>query len=100
MQDPARRLELLNTENSRRLEEMRVTVDEKLQLTLETRLGESFRLVSERLEQVQRGLGEMQHLAVGVGDLKRILGNVSTRGAWGWTSTSCARTFPTAPSRS
>ncbi len=78
-----RRLELLNTENSRRLEEMRATVDEKLQSTLETRLGESFRLVSERLEQVHRGLGEMQHLAVGVGDLKRVLGNVTTRGAWG-----------------
>ena len=78
-----RRLELLNTENSKRLEEMRATVDEKLQSTLETRLGESFRLVSERLEQVHRGLGEMQHLAAGVGDLKRILGNVTTRGAWG-----------------
>jgi DNA recombination protein RmuC len=67
----------------RRLEEMRATVDEKLQSTLETRLGESFRLVSERLEQVHRGLGEMQHLAAGVGDLKRVLGNVTTRGAWG-----------------
>jgi len=62
---------------------MRLTVDEKLQSTLETRLGESFRLVSERLEQVHKGLGEMQTLAAGVGDLKRVLGNVTTRGAWG-----------------
>src|SRR5437764_15206254 len=62
---------------------MRQTVDEKLQATLETRLGESFRLVSERLEQVHKGLGEMQNLASGVGDLKRVLGNVTTRGAWG-----------------
>jgi DNA recombination protein RmuC len=67
----------------RRLEQMRQTVDEKLQSTLETRLGESFRLVSERLEQVHRGLGDMQKLASGVGDLKRILTNVTTRGAWG-----------------
>jgi len=62
---------------------MRVTVDEKLQTTLETRLGQSFKLVSERLEQVQRGLGEMQQLATGVGDLKRVLTNVKTRGSWG-----------------
>lgn len=67
----------------KRLETMRQTVDEKLQTTLETRLGESFRLVSERLEQVHRGLGEMQNLASGVGDLKRVLSNVTTRGAWG-----------------
>lgn len=66
-----------------RLEQMRATVDEKLQTTLETRLGESFRIVSERLEQVHRGLGEMQSLATGVGDLKRVLSNVTTRGAWG-----------------
>lgn len=66
-----------------RLEQIRQTVDEKLQTTLETRLGESFRLVSERLEQVHRGLGEMQNLAAGVGDLKRVLSNVTTRGAWG-----------------
>jgi len=66
-----------------RLEQMRQTVDEKLQTTLETRLGESFRLVSERLEQVHKGLGEMQNLASGVGDLKRVLSNVTTRGAWG-----------------
>jgi DNA recombination protein RmuC len=62
---------------------MRATVDEKLQSTLETRLGESFKQVSDRLEQVHRGLGEMQNLAVGVGDLKRVLGNVKTRGGWG-----------------
>jgi DNA recombination protein RmuC len=62
---------------------MRATVDDRLQATLEQRLGDSFRLVSERLEQVHRGLGEMQALAVGVGDLKRVLGNVKTRGTWG-----------------
>ncbi|HYA17915.1 MAG TPA: DNA recombination protein RmuC [Bryobacteraceae bacterium] len=67
----------------RRLEQMRQTVDEKLQSTLESRLGESFRIVSERLEQVHKGLGEMQNLASGVGDLKRVLSNVTTRGAWG-----------------
>ena len=69
--------------NERKLEEMRATVDEKLQGTLEKRLGESFQLVSERLEQVQRGLGEMQTLASGVGDLKKVLSNVKTRGNWG-----------------
>jgi DNA recombination protein RmuC len=62
---------------------MRATVDEKLQSTLETRLGQSFQLVSERLEAVQRGLGEMQALAAGVGDLKRVLTNVKTRGTFG-----------------
>jgi DNA recombination protein RmuC len=62
---------------------MRQTVDEKLHATLEHRLGESFKLVSERLEQVHRGLGEMQSLATGVGDLKRVLSNVKTRGIWG-----------------
>ncbi|HTA44187.1 MAG TPA: DNA recombination protein RmuC [Bryobacteraceae bacterium] len=77
------RLQLLQTDNSAKLEQMRQTVDEKLQSTLETRLGESFRLVSERLEQVHKGLGEMQSLASGVGDLKRVLTNVTTRGAWG-----------------
>ena len=66
-----------------RLEEMRKTVDEKLQGTLEKRLGESFKLVSERLEQVHKGLGEMQNLATGVGDLKRVLTNVKARGSWG-----------------
>jgi DNA recombination protein RmuC len=77
------RLAAIQTDNAARLEQMRLTVDEKLQSTLETRLGESFRLVSERLEQVHKGLGEMQTLAAGVGDLKRVLGNVTTRGAWG-----------------
>ncbi|MCL4866724.1 MAG: DNA recombination protein RmuC, partial [Gemmatimonadales bacterium] len=73
----------LQTGNEKKLEEMRATVDEKLQGTLEKRLSESFALVSERLEAVQRGLGEMQQLATGVGDLKKVLGNVSTRGAFG-----------------
>jgi len=77
------RLHSLQTDNAAKLEQMRQTVDEKLQTTLETRLGESFRLVSERLEQVHKGLGEMQNLAAGVGDLKRVLSNVTTRGAWG-----------------
>lgn len=77
------RLQSLQHDNAARLEQMRQTVDEKLQSTLETRLGESFRLVSERLEQVHKGLGEMQNLASGVGDLKRVLTNVTTRGAWG-----------------
>ena len=69
--------------NEKKLEQMRTTVDEKLQSTLEKRLGESFKLVSERLEAVQRGLGDMQNLATGVGDLKRVLTNVKTRGTWG-----------------
>ena len=73
----------LQAGNEAKLEQMRATVDEKLQSTLETRLGESFRLVSERLENVQRGLGEMQQLATGVGDLKRVLGNVKSRGVFG-----------------
>jgi DNA recombination protein RmuC len=77
------RLDAMRNDNAHKLEQMRTTVDEKLQATLEQRLGESFRLVSERLEQVHRGLGEMQSLAVGVGDLKRVLGNVKTRGTWG-----------------
>lgn len=74
------RLRILSEENSRKLEQMRQTVDEKLQTTLEQRLGESFKQVSDRLEVVHRGLGEMQHLAVGVGDLKKVLTNVKTRG--------------------
>jgi DNA recombination protein RmuC len=78
-----RKLDGLRDENAKKLDEMRSTVDEKLQTTLETRLGESFKQVSERLEQVHRGLGEMQTLATGVGDLKRVLGNVKTRGGWG-----------------
>lgn len=77
------KLERLHQNNSDRLEAMRQTVEEKLQGTLERRLGESFKMVSERLEQVQRGLGEMQSLATGVGDLKRVLTNVKTRGTWG-----------------
>jgi DNA recombination protein RmuC len=77
------RLKTLQQENAAKLELMRRTVDEQLQGTLEKRLGESFRLVSERLEQVYKGLGEMQNLAAGVGDLKRALTNVRVRGSWG-----------------
>ncbi len=77
------KLEALRTDNTTKLEQMRATVDEKLQATLEQRLGESFKIVSDRLEQVHRGLGEMQTLAVGVGDLKRVMTNVKTRGGWG-----------------
>ena len=73
----------LQLDNGNRLEEMRKTVDEKLHATLEQRLGESFKLVSDRLEKVHQGLGEMQQLAIGVGDLKRVLTNVKTRGTWG-----------------
>ena len=76
------RVKELQDGNEKKLEEMRKTVDEKLHDTLEKRLGESFKLVSERLEAVQRGLGEMQNLATGVGDLKRVLTNVKTRGTW------------------
>jgi DNA recombination protein RmuC len=77
------RLTQLQQSNEQKLEQMRLTVDEKLQTTLEARLGASFKLVSERLEQVQKGLGEMQSLASGVGDLKKVLTNVKTRGTWG-----------------
>jgi len=77
------RLTAIQADNAAKLEEMRRTVDEKLHATLEQRLGESFKLVSDRLEQVHRGLGEMQSLAAGVGDLKRVLSNVKTRGTWG-----------------
>jgi len=77
------RLKQIQEDNARQLEQMRTTVDEKLQSTLEKRLGESFKQVSERLEQVHKGLGEMQTLATGVGDLKRVLTNVKTRGGWG-----------------
>ncbi|GBG57237.1 DNA polymerase V [Sporomusaceae bacterium FL31] len=76
-------LKAIQQDNTIKLEEMRKTVDEKLNVTLEKRLGESFRLVSERLELVHKGLGEMQSLALGVGDLKRVLTNVKTRGIWG-----------------
>lgn len=77
------RLKLIQEDNAVKLERMRATVDEKLHDTLERRLGESFKLVSERLELVQRGLGEMQTLATGVGDLKKVLTNVKTRGTFG-----------------
>ena len=77
------RLAAIQTDNSTKLEEMRRTVDEKLHATLEQRLGESFKLVSDRLEQVHKGLGEMQTLAGSVGDLKRVMTNVKSRGTWG-----------------
>lgn len=77
------RLESLQKDNAEKLEKMRSTVDEKLQSTLEKRLGQSFKMVSERLEHVQRGLGEMQNLATNVSDFKRVLTNVKTRGTWG-----------------
>lgn len=77
------RLDRLQKNNELKLDQMRKTVDEQLQGTLEKRLGESFKLVSDRLEQVHKGLGEMQQLATGVGDLKRVLTNVKTRGTWG-----------------
>lgn len=73
----------IQRENSNKLEEMRATVDEKLHSTLEKRLGESFKLVNDRLESVYKGLGEMQTLATGVGDLKKVLSDVKTRGTWG-----------------
>ncbi|MCZ2104646.1 MAG: DNA recombination protein RmuC [Comamonadaceae bacterium] len=77
------RLAAIQGDNAAKLEEMRRTVDEKLHATLEQRLGESFKLVSERLEQVHKGLGEMQTLAGSVGDLKRVMTNVKSRGTWG-----------------
>lgn len=76
-------MESLRLENGRRLEEIRAMVDERLQQTLERKLGESFQWVSERLEMVHKGLGEMQNLAASVGDLKKVLTNVKTRGTWG-----------------
>ena len=76
-------LRTLQEDNSKKLEQMRATVDEKLHITLEKRLGESFKQVSDRLEQVYKGLGEMRTLAAGVGDLKKVLTNVKTRGTWG-----------------
>lgn len=78
-----RHLTSLQEDNSAKLKEIRQTVDEKLNNTLEKRLGESFKMVSERLEMVHKGLGEMRSLASGVGDLKRVLTNVKTRGIWG-----------------
>lgn len=77
------KLKDIQTDNALKLEEMRKTVDEKLHATLEQRLGESFKRVSDQLENVHKGLGEMQNLAAGVGDLKRVLTNVKTRGTWG-----------------
>lgn len=77
------RLQSIQTENAQKLDQMRATVDEKLQSTLEKRLGESFNQVRKQLEDVHRGLGEMQSLATGVGDLKRVLTNVKARGTWG-----------------
>lgn len=77
------RLAAIQTDNSQKLEQMRQTVDEKLHNTLEQRLGESFQRVSEQLERVHAGLGEMQTLASGVGDLKKVLSNVKVRGTWG-----------------
>lgn len=77
------RLIQMQTDNASKLEQMRQTVDEKLHATLEQRLGESFKLVSDRLEAVHKGLGEMHTLAAGVGDLKRVLTNVKSRGTWG-----------------
>jgi len=76
-------LQTMQADNTKKLEQMRATVDEKLQSTLEKRLGQSFQQVSERLEQVYKGLGEMRNLASGVGDLKKVLTNVKTRGTWG-----------------
>lgn len=84
MRDTMRKsLSSIQEENAKKLEEMRKTVDEKLQQTLESKMNESFKMVSERLEQVYKGLGEMQNLAVGVGDLKKVLSNVKTRGILG-----------------
>lgn len=77
------RLKSLQTDNNQKLDQMRHVVDEKLQVSLEKRLGESFKLVSDRLEHVHKGLGEMHSLASGVGDLKKVLTNVKTRGVWG-----------------
>lgn len=82
-QSMEKRLQYLQSDNNRQLEEMRKTVDEKLQKTLEEKMNKSFSLVNERLEQVYKGLGEMQNLAVGVGDLKKVLSNVKTRGILG-----------------
>ncbi|MEC7114209.1 MAG: DNA recombination protein RmuC, partial [Bacteroidota bacterium] len=78
-----KQLKEMREDNGKRLDEMRKTVDEKLQTTLEKRLGESFKQVSDRLEQVHKGLGEMQTLASGVGDLKKVLTNVKTKGILG-----------------
>lgn len=78
-----KRLEYLQNDNNQKLDQMRVIVDEKLQKTIDEKMTRSFALVNERLEQVYKGLGEMQSLAVGVGDLKKVLSNVKTRGILG-----------------
>ncbi|HEY5893351.1 MAG TPA: DNA recombination protein RmuC [Chthoniobacterales bacterium] len=78
-----RKLAEIQADNTQKLEQMRATVDEKLHATLEQRLGDSFKIVSERLEMVHNGLGEMRNLATGVGDLKKVLSNIKTRGGWG-----------------
>ncbi len=78
-----KKLTSLQEDNSNKLEKMRETVDEKLHATLEKRFGESFKLVSDRLDLVHKGLGEMQNIAIGVGDLKKVLSNVKSRGTWG-----------------
>src|SRR5262249_14037860 len=77
------RLEAIRNDNAAKLDQMRATVEEKLHDTLEQRLSNSFKLVGDQLEQVFRGLGEMQNLATGVGDLKRMMTNVKARGTWG-----------------
>src|SRR5438045_4743331 len=77
------RLKEIQQDNAKQIDKMRATVDEKLQGTLEKRLGESFKLVSERLEQVHKGLGAMQQLASDVGGLQKVLSNVKMRGGWG-----------------
>lgn len=76
-------LHLIREDNAQKLESIRTTVDEKLHHTLEQRLGQSFKIVSERLEQVYKGIGEMQSLASGIGDLRKVFSNIKTRGIWG-----------------
>ena len=88
-----KKLKDLQQDNTKQLDLMRATMNERLQSTLERRLGESFKQVSEQLEQVYKGLGEMQVLATGVGDLKKLLTNVKTRGTWGDSSGQCSTKF-------
>lgn len=91
-----KRLTTIQEDNNKRLDEMRQIVDEKLQRTINERMTQSFQMVNDRLEQVYKGLGEMQSLAVGVGDLKRVLSNVKTRGYWASTvgSHTCGNARP------
>src|SRR5882724_1556925 len=84
-------LDAICNENTEKLDQMRQTVDEKLQSTLDQRLGASLQIVADRLSEVYKSMGEMQTLASGVGDLKRLLTNVKTRGAWGEVSRQSAR---------